>query len=841
MFSLGKYCLSESPSDDYILICTYIGWDNPHADYQPPLIPDMDPVSGALLLTDTAGKIIYVLEKLVDSYYTLLIYFHMALLYDGLFKFYISRHGSLTIKVYLYKPMFNGPVHLPLINDMKSIELPLLQPSIAKNERNVHNECSGFFQLELYNYQENNIRWMINLEELTEAQCNFLEYPQIRNFGLERVQHETDTLLYNSNTHFLYTASYEDSVPNNTIHFRGGLLCDEVGLGKTFSMYGLILNTLDREIGVWSRKPTKQQLLAEMNELKETRTPIGDFTSSATLVIAPARLIKQWREELDKIMIPLHDLRVYTITSITQYRVLTAGTLCNADIVIISYRFLINNNYRKHCECDDTCALEDIYWKRIILDEGHEILSGALKTRNIRDRLYRLNTHFYWLCTGTPFPNNYISLDNYIYYLSGFTYVIGDYSYFDAATVHRFLQQNTRCNTYQNVMAQIYIPPISQTTVLLTQDPVERAMYVNATGESLRMIQLCTNILVSGVDSSIINDQVSSLEDVRERMCEYYRQEIHDCKEKILMYRTEYAATQELYNDTEDLHVIDSPDYKAYRALQKTVMRKYKRKMQEKKEMVASLKARKKLFDTFEERTKDTCAICCEELTNVVLTKCSHIFCKACMDSFINANPNNIICPLCRTRLDRTTDIGYTIEHKNVNKNSQYYKHVQKWGTKMAWLVQYLTRVLDSPDSRIIIFSQWKKMLQLVGNVLTENNINQVYIRGSAGQLAKNISRFKTSQETRVIMLSSETCSSGSNLTEASHIILLDTVNGPGSMAKAIEDQAIGRAARLGQTKIVQVVRLIMDNTIEYEFYKLNIDQENITEIQGGEGIYMGS
>ena len=82
--------------------------------------------------------------------------------------------------------------------------------------------------------------------------------------------------------------------------------------------------------------------------------------------------------------------------------------------------------------------------------------------------------------------------------------------------------------------------------------------------------------------------------------------------------------------------------------------------------------------------------------------------------------------------------------------------------------------------------------------------------------------KFKTDPLIKVIMLSSETCASGNNLTEASHIVFVDVLNTNKTRAIAIENQAIGRAVRLGQQKNVIVKRLIMKNTIEEEYYNKN-------------------
>jgi len=73
-----------------------------------------------------------------------------------------------------------------------------------------------------------------------------------------------------------------------------------------------------------------------------------------------------------------------------------------------------------------------------------------------------------------------------------------------------------------------------------------------------------------------------------------------------------------------------------------------------------------------------------------------------------------------------------------------------------------------------------------------------------------------------VIMLSSESAASGTNLTKASKVILLDPVAGEYEYRRNMEWQAIGRAYRLGQTKPVEIVRLIIKDTVEEEIYRDN-------------------
>ena len=142
----------------------------------------------------------------------------------------------------------------------------------------------------------------------------------------------------------------------------------------------------------------------------------------------------------------------------------------------------------------------------------------------------------------------------------------------------------------------------------------------------------------------------------------------------------------------------------------------------------------------------------------------------------------------------------------------------------MSEMIRYLKEILSqSNDNRFIVFSQWDSMLKLVGKVLKESDINHLFLNGSIHVINGRIKKFKLDQGVRVVLLSSEKAASGLNLTEASHIILLDTLNNDKESSKIIEDQAIGRSVRLGQTKNVHVQRFIMRDTIEHDYYLRNI------------------
>ena len=193
---------------------------------------------------------------------------------------------------------------------------------------------------------------------------------------------------------------------------------------------------------------------------------------------------------------------------------------------------------------------------------------------------------------------------------------------------------------------------------------------------------------------------------------------------------------------------------------------------------------------------------------SITITPCGKCYDSDGIDLLFGGNHKSIKCPLTRDVLIRSDLI---IVDPTEKKDTIIDINVNKWGTKMAHMIKVLTNIInEDPSHKIIIFSQWDNMLKLVNIVLQENNIKAVFCKGSVHMMSKSITDFKNNILIKIILLSSETCSSGTNLTEASHIIFLDTINTP-----ALEEQAIARAVRLGQTRRVKVIKFVTKNTIE--------------------------
>ena len=108
-------------------------------------------------------------------------------------------------------------------------------------------------------------------------------------------------------------------------------------------------------------------------------------------------------------------------------------------------------------------------------------------------------------------------------------------------------------------------------------------------------------------------------------------------------------------------------------------------------------------------------------------------------------------------------------------------KAVDQHGTKVAYVLKYLqTLVEDSESTRIILFSQWQFMLDTLEQGLLELEIGCVVCKGNVFQRNKAIRQFYASETVRVIIISTANAAAGTNLTEASHVVItLITSNKP--------------------------------------------------------------
>jgi SNF2 family DNA or RNA helicase len=139
--------------------------------------------------------------------------------------------------------------------------------------------------------------------------------------------------------------------------------------------------------------------------------------------------------------------------------------------------------------------------------------------------------------------------------------------------------------------------------------------------------------------------------------------------------------------------------------------------------------------------------------------------------------------------------------------------------------IEVLLEQLEAQISnhKVLIFSQFVGMLDLIKKALIERNIKFEYLTGQTKNRAEKVKNFQENQEVRIFLISLKAGGIGLNLTEADYVYLVDPWWNP-----AVENQAIDRVYRIGQKNKVIAVRLICPNTIEDKMLKLQSSKKDL-------------
>lgn len=131
---------------------------------------------------------------------------------------------------------------------------------------------------------------------------------------------------------------------------------------------------------------------------------------------------------------------------------------------------------------------------------------------------------------------------------------------------------------------------------------------------------------------------------------------------------------------------------------------------------------------------------------------------------------------------------------------------------KIGELQKILEECRENTDVKVIVFSEWERMLELVRNLCQRLGLNYAWHTGSVPQRRRRaeIITFKTDPKCRVF-LSTDSGAAGLNLQNASVVINCDLPWNPAKL-----EQRIARAWRKHQTRSVTVMNLVSENTIEH-------------------------
>jgi SNF2 family DNA or RNA helicase len=695
-------------------------------------------------------------------------------------------------------------------------------------------EIERCLKIKPYKYQLNNLQWLQNIEKkVDDGKTNIYEYVSSRNYRsiylhkYGSIYITKDNRIYNDST--VKTIKYR---------YNGGVLCDQVGLGKTLSMSLLLVaDKLDSKI-----------ILCKPDSYK-----------GKNLIICPRRLVAQWKSEIKKYT---DHVKVLEISTMTHVKKVDYQTIKKYDVVICSFTLLANRNYINNTDF----KLEAIEWKRLIIDEGHEVLVDNVSTKKdsqLRHTIYSIEAKYKWICTGTPLPCEMNSLLGIITFISGETAQDGqdhiDYDNmiysFTFKKLYQFYDLLFRKNTKESIMKTVKLPKVLEKTYFIDFTQTEKQIYDTVDEfDTERKLQLCTNINVSKYDSKIFGGMILGLEEINKVMARHYLNKIEDTKQHIellqrevdhlVFKRDEYLARCDAEIKDHEYHIKNSKlnsekkQYKMYIDTLKDEMKTFRsstsskiktrnKNIEKSQDQIVFFEQQVNIFSALSvgDLSYEKCVITGYQLKGkeVAITKNGHYFSLEGLEILLNGK-TYFQCPYTGDNIDMSELFLTSVEQKTSNPVIEVDPLRSRWGSKLAYIINHLNKLLDEDaTNRVIIFSKWDKMLLLISQCLKSNNIAYSLVKGNIHCMTKSIRDFKYNPSVKVILLSSESCSSGSNLTEANHIFLVDAIGLNIEETKAIEEQAIGRANRIGQKRQVYVHRFVVKNTIEEKIYQSNL------------------
>jgi E3 ubiquitin-protein ligase SHPRH len=251
---------------------------------------------------------------------------------------------------------------------------------------------------DLYPFQRRAVQWLLRREGVQWSQAERDIQPFVPPSPPEPISFSRVTDCDGNSFHIsplLGVATREVSSYVAYQEFRGGILAEEMGLGKTLEIISLIL-----------LHPRPDSLTSVFDSNLARQLPVA----RATLIIVPASLLDQWLSELDR-HAPTLSVHYYMgLKKMKANEQISAQYLAQHDIVITTYEILRAEIYAATEPPERSmrtsrryerqkCQLVEISWWRVCIDEAQMVENVTNHAAMMATHIPRINA---WGITGTP-------------------------------------------------------------------------------------------------------------------------------------------------------------------------------------------------------------------------------------------------------------------------------------------------------------------------------------------------------------------------------------------------------------------------------------------------------
>ncbi|KAE8448579.1 hypothetical protein EG329_009004 [Mollisiaceae sp. DMI_Dod_QoI] len=496
-----------------------------------------------------------------------------------------------------------------------------------------------------------------------------------------------------------------------------------------------------------------------------------------TLIIAPVSVMSNWVQQIERHVKKENQLKVLTYHGSSRKR-MTFREFSTYNVVVTSYGTLSTECFPRGRKSPEQIphkeGLFSMTWARVVLDEGHSIRNPSTKSAVAATCL---PAKARWVLSGTPIVNSIKDLYSMLKFI-GITGGLEQLDIFNAVLARPLAHADPNADLIlQSIMktmclrrkkdmkfVDLKLPELSEYVHRITFRKDEKEKYEALQAEAKGMVDKYRSGRAEK-GTNMYRHVLEILLRMRQVCCHWKL-----CESRV----------------TDLLALLESDEV--------VTLTKQNR---------AALQVLLQLnIDSQEE-----CAICLETLHNPVITACKHVFGQDCIERTIDLQHK---CPMCRAELaDKECLVHPAIEEK---ASEEVEIDVDTKSSKTEALMSILTASRRDPLSKVVIFSQWTSFLNIIQVQLEEAGMKFARIDGSMSATLRDSSMaaLETDPDTRILLASLSVCSVGLNLVAADTVILADSWWAP-----AIEDQAVDRVHRLGQTRPCTVWRLIMEDSIE--------------------------
>jgi len=642
--------------------------------------------------------------------------------------------------------------------------------------------------INLHNYQIQSTSWMYRRE-------------RCKNGIYDEFAQKITTQDYMRRT-FYYSPDFQLVSFDPYPRVSGGILCEEMGLGKTIEMMALV-----------NLNPCSEKLKDPYTITNAHGDKKKIYSTKATLIVAPTSLVGQWSIELDdKCLTKPRILKYYgssrprdpeKIINDYDYVLTTYGIMQQetgvegkaAEILAASKKKKkkkVVNGVAKVSRPRKTKkhTLHHINWYRIVLDE-----SQTVKTRitSQAKSCFNLIGQHRWCLTGTPFSTSLKDLHGQLEFV-GLKEPLNSAKWWDQQekeftekgvegncgpllkVVNSCVMRHKKSQKFDGKQL-VTLPPRHEETILLEFTKQEMAHYkklyeiakhkwdtfeaqgrINSATLQLRQALLPMQMAASG--SSVSVSQINELiNNVRNTPIQAINLDLKNVGE----------AKEDAFGDQEG-----------------------------------------------------ECPVCLEPIEIPMQTPCRHVFCQECIVSVITAKPE---CPLCRAAV-KPSQLKKPKSKQEDKPNKKMEVDLPEsssdsfeFTTKLNYLIKDLKRLRkEKPNEKILIFSMYKDNLQQIVSALSKNKLQYRTLRGdmSMQKRTRELEAFIKERNCPIFVLSVRSGAVGITLTAASHIYMMQPLLNP-----AMYQQAINRVHRLGQKRQVYIKNLVIKNTVEEKVQKV--------------------